>query len=97
MSNFNTDAVKQLLQMNNWNNTVYVSNFTTSVEKQVTAGKTYYCVLEHYSTQNQEMHLLIKVDEDDVEWRTIDDHSEISYSWNVIMAAEKPSFITKKE
>ena len=42
------------------------------------------CKLQHWHTKNIQEHLLIYVNEDDVSWRTSDDHSELSYDYNVI-------------
>jgi hypothetical protein len=43
----------------------------------------YLCTLEHVITKKRTTALLKKVDEDD-DWRTADDGSEISYEWNVV-------------
>jgi hypothetical protein len=42
------------------------------------------CRLKHFSTEGIQEHRLVKVEEDDCAWRTADDHSEISYSWDVV-------------
>jgi len=42
------------------------------------------CVLQHWYTKGKKTAVLFKVDEDDVDWRTADNNSEISYDWNVI-------------
>lgn len=45
--------------------------------------------LEGFSTKRIVEADLIHVDEDDCTWRTADDYSEISYSFNVIFWREK--------
>lgn len=47
-------------------------------------GKRYLCKLQHYKTKQIIEYELIKVTEDDCEWRTADDNSEISYNWDVV-------------
>lgn len=42
------------------------------------------CRLRHCDSENVVEHELVKVDEDDCAWRTADDCSEISYSWDVV-------------
>lgn len=42
------------------------------------------CQIQHLSTKGIVIEKLYRVKEDDVEWRTADDHSELSYDWNVI-------------
>jgi hypothetical protein len=39
--------------------------------------------LQHWYTENYKYHELVKVDEDDCDFRTVDDNSEISHDWNV--------------
>lgn len=48
------------------------------------SGAKVLCKLKHALSGNIQEHRLIKVDEDDCSWRTADDHSEISYSWDVM-------------
>jgi hypothetical protein len=40
--------------------------------------------VQHWHTKNIRTETLKKVNEDDVEWRTADDNSELSYDWDVI-------------
>jgi hypothetical protein len=47
-------------------------------------GQAMLCRLKHCFTDKILEERLVKVDEDDCSWRTADDHSEISYSWDVI-------------
>lgn len=42
------------------------------------------CVVEHWKTKGTQEAELIFVKEDDCNWRTADDNSELSYDWNVI-------------
>jgi len=44
----------------------------------------YQCNIEHYKTKKQIPIKLKYVNEDDCDWRTADDNSELDYSWNVI-------------
>lgn len=47
-------------------------------------GAEVLCRLQHFKTEAIQEHKLLKVDEGDCSWRTADDHSEISYSWDVV-------------
>lgn len=47
-------------------------------------GKAVNCQLIHCSSGSTQLHRLIRVDESDCSWRTADDHSEISFDWDVI-------------
>lgn len=47
-------------------------------------GKVVKCKMQHFHTKSIQEHLLIRVIEDDYDWRTADDNSEISHDWNVI-------------
>lgn len=47
------------------------------------AGKLYLCEVTHSVTGESQQCVLLKVDEDDCDWRTADDHSELSYAWDV--------------
>lgn len=40
--------------------------------------------VQHWFTKNIKDAVLVRVDEDDLDWRFVDDHSELSYDWNVI-------------
>jgi hypothetical protein len=40
--------------------------------------------LRHCHTKNVHEHYLVKVDEDDVDWRTADSKSEVAYDWDII-------------
>lgn len=42
------------------------------------------CHVQHFQSKNIQEHLLNRVEEDDVDWRTADDNSELSYDWTVI-------------
>lgn len=55
-----------------------------SNEKLPVADTVMMCKLQHATTNNVQEHLLRKVDEDDVAWRTADDNSEVSYDWSVV-------------
>ncbi|EJY6032818.1 hypothetical protein FA341_31685 [Pseudomonas aeruginosa] len=48
------------------------------------AGAEIQCRLKHFNTKGVLEHRLVKVEEDDCSWRTADDHSEISYDWDVV-------------
>jgi hypothetical protein len=39
--------------------------------------------IEHWYTKGTRIVELIRVDEDDVDWRTADDNSELSHDWSV--------------
>lgn len=41
-------------------------------------------VLRHCTTKDEISAVLYSVDEDDCDWRTADDHSELSYDWDVV-------------
>ena len=47
-------------------------------------NKTVNATLQHFHTKNKRLAELIAVDEDDVNWRTADDGSELSHDWDVI-------------
>ena len=47
-------------------------------------NKPVIATLQHFYTKGKIKFDLIAVDEDDVTWRTCDDHSELSYDWDVI-------------
>lgn len=47
-------------------------------------GTKVIALLEHWHTKGKRKAELIRVNEDDCAWRTVDDRSEISYDWNVI-------------
>lgn len=53
-------------------------------ERLPKAGSNVKCRLKHFNTKEIQEHLLLKVEEDDCSWRTADDHTEISYNWDVI-------------
>lgn len=47
--------------------------------------KVYKCIISHWSPKVDIKHevLLKRVDEDDCDWRFVEDGSELSYDWNV--------------
>lgn len=47
-------------------------------------GKTVHAKLQHWYTKSIIYAALIYVVEDDVNWRTADDMSELSHDWDVI-------------
>ena len=52
-------------------------------------GKTYRCEVQHFGTKKVLVQNLVAVKEDDVMWRTLDDHSEIDeWNWDVISWVE---------
>lgn len=53
-------------------------------ERMPEVGATALCRLKHCISGNVQEHSLTRVDEDDCSWRTADDGSEISYSWDVV-------------
>ncbi len=48
------------------------------------SGNTYNVTIEHWNTKTRKTIVLVKVEEDDCDWRFPDDNSELSYDWNVI-------------
>lgn len=52
-------------------------------ENQIETGERFVCALQHFHSGAYRYCELIKVDEDDVEFRTVDDGSEIAYEWTV--------------
>lgn len=52
-------------------------------DKLPKTGKIVWCALQHWYTKNYRYAELKKVNEDDCEWRTADDNSEIANEWNV--------------
>lgn len=53
-------------------------------ERLPATGAEVLCRLKHFKSDAVQEHQLVKVDEDDCEWRTADDRCEISYSWDVV-------------
>jgi len=51
--------------------------------ENVKVGEKVLCALQHWHTKNYRYAELKKVDEDDVDFRFVDDNSEPSYDWNV--------------
>lgn len=48
-------------------------------------GRIVRCRIQHCeNTDNIQEYALTKVDEDDCDWRTADDNSEVGYDWKVI-------------
>ena len=47
-------------------------------------------VVQHYKSGNKKYAVLKKVDEDDCDWRTEDDNSELAHEWNVIKSITLP-------
>jgi len=47
-------------------------------------GKVVNAVLEHWYTKGRVGAELVHVDEDDCDWRTADDNSELDLNWNVV-------------
>lgn len=52
--------------------------------KMPTAGSIVIATIEHWYTKGQQEVELIHVKEDDCDWRTADDNSELDYNWNVV-------------
>lgn len=53
-------------------------------DREPAVGRPVLCRLQHWHTENIKEHRLVRVAEDDVEWRTADGNSEVSYDWAVI-------------
>lgn len=53
-------------------------------DEMPTPGMPVLCRLQHCFTKGVQEHELIHVEEDDCAWRTADDHSEVSHSWDVV-------------
>ncbi len=47
------------------------------------------CKLQHWNTKGIQEYDMIRVKEDDHEWVTADDHSELDYNWNVVEWLDK--------
>lgn len=47
-------------------------------------GKVVNATVEHWYTKGRQQVELVHVDEDDCDWRTADDNSELSFDWNVV-------------
>ncbi|KPM97626.1 hypothetical protein [Vibrio alginolyticus] len=47
-------------------------------------GEQLVCVVQHWHTKGTRKCGLVRVNESDVEYRTTDDNTELSYDWNVI-------------
>ena len=41
-------------------------------------------IIKHFNHWQLHVARMIAVDEDDCDWRTVDDNSELSYEWNVV-------------
>lgn len=52
-------------------------------ERLPALGQAVLCRLRNDNTQAVQEHQLRRVAEDDCNWRTADDNSEISYNWTV--------------
>lgn len=60
-----------------------------SKDRMPVSEQTMLCRLKHFFTGKILEERLVKVDEDDCSWRTADDRSEISYSWDVVAWLEE--------
>ncbi len=48
-------------------------------------GQVYLCKIMNFHTKNVQEHLMKCVDEDDCQWRTADDNSELDeWNWQVV-------------
>jgi hypothetical protein len=47
-------------------------------------GKCVLAIVEHWKTKNRRYAVLYASDEDDCNYRTADDNSELSYDWSVV-------------
>jgi hypothetical protein len=54
------------------------------IEKPERMNTTVLAVVEHWNSKGQRYAVLYAVDEDDNDWRTADDDSELSHDWNVV-------------
>lgn len=53
-------------------------------DKMPELGEKVLIELQHWNTKGFRYYECKRVDEDDCDWRTVDDNSEISYDWNVL-------------
>lgn len=58
-------------------------------ERYPELNKPVLCQVRHFGSGRVQEAWLIHVDEDDCDWRTSDDHSEISYDWDVLYWREE--------
>lgn len=58
--------------------------------KKPCTGTRVKAVLRHWFTHSKCEAELVSVDEDDCDWRTADDNSELSYDWNVVSWTTTP-------
>lgn len=54
------------------------------IEKPERLNTTVLAVVEHWNSKGQRYAVLYAVDDDDCDWRTTDDDSELSHDWNVV-------------
>ena len=52
-------------------------------KKSPPTGSVVLCRLAHFKGKLTQETLMKKVDEDDCDWRTADDNSELNYDWHV--------------
>ncbi len=52
-------------------------------------GTVVVAIIQHFHTQGKRVVELIRVDEDDCDWRTADDNSELAHEWNVVAWRDK--------
>ena len=60
------------------------------LDRMPNVGHVVRCKVRNEDTQDTQEHDLIHVAESDQDWRTADDHSELSYDWTVIAWKDEP-------
>ena len=58
--------------------------WASPLERMPEVGKVVRCKVQNDHTKDTQEYDLIHVAESDQDWRTADDHSELSYNWTVI-------------
>ena len=64
--------------------TGYAKPTIRSVNDGPLTGRNVLAIVEHFHTKGQRYAVLYSVKEDDLNWRTVDDNSELSHDWDVI-------------
>jgi hypothetical protein len=52
-------------------------------QKLPPTGSVVLCKITYFKGNKTQEQTMIKVDEDDCDWRTADDHSELNFDWTV--------------
>jgi len=47
-------------------------------------GRPVKAIIKHFNNWNTQIVSLVAVDEDDCNWRFVEDDAELDYSWNVV-------------